>query len=202
MHRREFLRLASLTSGGFTLAGPKMLHAAGTISEPLPELSNDSLFQMFADPPLQYRPMVRWWWNGDRVVGSELLRELDVLKAAGIGGVEINPIKFPGDAPSMGTKPLQWLSREWIDVLEVVLKGARERNMTCDMIVGSGWPFGGEFLAREDQTQMVALGTRDVTGPARLEVTRAELLADVSPALVSPQAGALKELFSLALSAL
>ena len=100
----------------------------------------------------------------------------------------------------MNTRPLQWLSGEWIDVLEVVLKGAREREMTCDMIVGSGWPFGGEFLAREDQTQMVALGTREMTGPGRLEITRGELLADVSPALVSPQADALKELFSLALA--
>lgn len=128
------------------------------------------------------------------------MRELDVLKAAGIGGVEINPIKFPGDAPTLNTRPLQWLSGEWIDVLEGVLKGARERGMTCDMIVGSGWPFGGEFLTREEQSQMVALGTRDVTGPARLEITRAELLADVHPALVSPQADPLKELFSLALA--
>ncbi len=199
MHRREFLRLASFTSGAFTLAGPSMLHAGSMNSEASPGMPDESLFQMFADPSMQYRPMVRWWWNGDRVVGSELLRELDVLKAAGIGGVEINPIKFPHDAPAMDTRPLQWLSGEWIDVLEVVLKGARERGMMCDMIVGSGWPFGGEFLTREEQSQMVALGTRDVTGPARLEVTRAELLADVSPALVSPQAGALKELFSLAL---
>jgi len=200
MHRREFLRLASFTSGAFTLAGPTMLHADSNILEASPGMPDASPFQMFADPSMQYRPMVRWWWNGDRVIGSELLRELDVLKAAGIGGVEINPIKFPNDAQAMDIRPLQWLSGEWIDVLEVVLKGARERDMTCDMIVGSGWPFGGEFLTREDQSQMVALGTRDVTGPTRLEVTRAELLADVSPALVSPQAGALKELFSLMLA--
>ena len=200
MHRREFLRLASFTSGAFTFVGPTMLHAGSRISETSPGMPDESPFEMFADPPMQYRPMVRWWWNGDRVIGSELLRELDVLKAAGIGGVEINPIKFPNDAQAMDTRPLQWLSGEWIDVLEVVLKGARERGMTCDMIVGSGWPFGGEFLAREDQSQMVALGTRNVTGPTRLEVTRAELLADVSPALVSPQAGALKELFSLMLA--
>ena len=200
MHRREFLRLASFTSGAFTLAGSNMLHADSSILEASPDMPDEALFQMFAEPSMQYRPMVRWWWNGDRVIGSELLRELDVLKAAGIGGVEINPIKFPNDAQAMDIRPLQWLSGEWIDVLEVVLKGARERGMTCDMIVGSGWPFGGEFLAREDQSQMMALGTRDVTGPTRLEVTRAELLADVSPALVSPQAGALKELYNLTLA--
>ena len=200
MQRREFLRLASFTSGAVTLAGASMLHAGSRIAETSPAMPDESLFQMFTDPSMHYRPMVRWWWNGDRVVASELLRELDVLKAAGVGGVEINPIKFPNDAPAMDTRPLKWLSSEWIDVLQVVLKGARDRGMTCDMIVGSGWPFGGEFLTREEQSQMVALGTRDVTGPARLEVTRAELIADVSPELVSPQAGALKELFSLMLA--
>jgi hypothetical protein len=199
MHRREFLRLASLASGAATLASPNALHAT-SLAVASSSTSDQALLQSFADPPMRYRPMVRWWWNGDRVVADELLRELDVLKAAGIGGVEINPIKFPGDAPTLDTRPLQWLSAEWIDVLEVVLKGARERNMTCDMIVGSGWPFGGEFLRRDEQSQMVALGTCDLTGPIRLEITRAELLADVHPALVSPQANPLKELFSLALA--
>ena len=46
----------------------------------------------FADPPMEYRPFVRWWWNGDRVDGKELSRELRLLKEAGIGGVEISPI--------------------------------------------------------------------------------------------------------------
>jgi hypothetical protein len=199
MDRRDFLRLASLASGATTLGAPIALHAS-SVAAASTSMPDDVIFQEFAEPPIRYRPMVRWWWNGDRVVADELLRELDVLKAAGIGGVEINPIKIPGDAPTLDTRPLQWLSSEWIDVLEIVLKGARARGMTCDMIVGSGWPFGGEFLKREEQSQMVALGTRDVTGPARLELTRAELLAEVHPALVSPQPNPLKELFSLVLA--
>lgn len=200
MYRREFLRLASLASGALTLSGSEMRRAGIDISElPMPS-SGDTLYELFVDAPMRYRPMVRWWWNGDRVTGSELLRELDVLKAAGVGGVEINPIKFPDDAAPMDTKPLQWLSDAWVDVLEVALRGARERGMICDMIVGSGWPFGGEFLTRDEQSQMVALGTRDVTGPIRLELIRDDLLADVSPALVSPQQGEIKELFALVLA--
>jgi hypothetical protein len=200
MRRREFLRLASLASGAVTFASPNLLHADSQSESASSTLPDDALFQQFLDPPARYRPMVRWWWNGDRVVAHELLRELDVLKAAGIGGFEINPIKFPGDGPTLDTHPLQYLGQEWLDVLEIVLKGARQRGLTCDMIVGSGWPFGGEFLNRADQSQMVALGTRNVTGPARLELTRTELLADVHPALVSPQRDPLKELFSLALA--
>jgi hypothetical protein len=71
--------------------------------------------------------------------------------------------------------------------------------MTCDMIVGSGWPYGGEFLSREDQTQMMALGTKTLTGPAHIRLARAELLDSVKPHFTSPYADSEKELCGLAL---
>ena len=88
-------------------------------------MRGEGLYEIFRDPENKYRPFVRWWWNGDRVVPEELLRELDVMKAAGIGGVEINPIRFPGEADDMGVPVLSYLSDEWLDVLEATLKGAR-----------------------------------------------------------------------------
>ena len=51
------------------------------------ELAPDELYTLFNDPPTEARPFVRWWWNGDCVEVDELERELDVMKAAGIGGV-------------------------------------------------------------------------------------------------------------------
>ncbi len=62
----------------------------------------DELYELFKNPPSIYRPFVRWWWNGDKVEKAELIRELHVMKDAGIGGVEINPIKFPNKADDMG----------------------------------------------------------------------------------------------------
>jgi hypothetical protein len=210
MIRREFIRLASLTAGAapFTgLADFRALSAGPPDSENgdpgkhtgSAGLSDSSLYEIFRRPENRFRPMVRWWWNGDRVVGNEVLRELDVLLAAGIGGVEINPIRFPVEADPMNTSALTWMSDAWIDVLEVALKGTRERNMTCDMIVGSGWPYGGEFLLREDQTQMMALGTKTLTGPAKIRLSRTDLLESVSPHFVSPYKDSEKELCGLAL---
>ncbi|MCH5716371.1 glycosyl hydrolase [Niabella hibiscisoli] len=73
-----------------------------------------------------YRPFVRWWWNGDKVEKDELLRELKLLKDAGIGGVEINPIKFPQRTDDMGIKSLMWLSKEWTDALDYTLTEAKK----------------------------------------------------------------------------
>ena len=45
-------------------------------------------------PPVtsETRPWTRWWWQGSAVDEASLTAELEALRAAGIGGVEITPI--------------------------------------------------------------------------------------------------------------
>ncbi len=38
------------------------------------------------------KPWTRWWWQGSAVEPDSLTAQLEALKAAGIGGVEITPI--------------------------------------------------------------------------------------------------------------
>ena len=128
--------------------------------------SKDALYEGFRDPPTQARPFVRWWWNGDRVTKREILRELDVMKAAGIGGVEINPIAMPEWAPPVRARALKWLSPQWNAMVRAAADGARQRDMVTDLIVGSGWPFGGKFLRPGEMTQSIAANELTLEGPA------------------------------------
>ena len=84
-----------------------------------------------------------------------------MLKEAGIGGVEINPIKFPARTNDLGKPAIQWLSPEWIELLKFTFAEARSLGMTCDLIVGSGWPFGAEWLEGEERSQAVVIGTKN-----------------------------------------
>ena len=43
----------------------------------------------FANPPAGAKPMMRWWWFGLAVEKPEIRRELEQMKADGIGGVEL-----------------------------------------------------------------------------------------------------------------
>jgi len=141
--------------------------------------ADDAFYAAFRNPPSRLRPFVRWWWNGARVNEAEVLRELDVLKAAGVGGVEINTIAMPEYVEAAALAPFPekpWLSPEWCRVLRAAAVGARERGMTADVIVGSGWPFGGRFLAPAEQTKRVRLVKKDVAGPSVFEA-RVEDLA-------------------------
>ena len=149
-------------------------------------LTTEQLYEEFQQPTSEYRPFVRWWWNGDKVEADELVRELRLLKEAGIGGVEINPIAFPSYCDSLDKPSLQWLSPEWINMLKVCFDEAKRLDMTCDLLVGSGWPFGAEFLNENERAQIVVNYAETVTGPTTLTIIRDSLCAKAMPKVSSP----------------
>ena len=161
--------------------------------------TTEQLYQGFQQPASEYHPFVRWWWNGDKVEAEELVRELRLLKEAGIGGVEINPIAFPTYCDSIGKVSLQWLSPEWINMLKVCFDEAKQLDMTCDLLVGSGWPFGAEFLKEDERAQIVVNYAETLTGPTTLTIIRDSLCAKAMPKVSSPYKGNTKELMLLIL---
>ena len=161
--------------------------------------TSGELFTLFCNPPVTAQPFVRWWWNGDKLAAKEILRELDIMKEAGIGGVEINPIAFPG-GDDLGIPSLTWLSPEWIEMVKVALKGAEERGMICDIIVGSGWPFGAEFLTPDEQSQLLTLSSRKLKGSGKITVNVSDLLKEAAPVIHSNYEGSGSELYSLCLA--
>ena len=154
--------------------------AVGLLLIPLLALSagaaKDPLYEGFLAPPAEAKPFVRWWWNGNCVTEEEILRELDLMQAAGIGGIEINPIAMPREAKETSHEALVWLSPEWNRLVKVAVDGARQRGMIADLIVGTGWPFGGKFLAPDETIQGITLDKRELTGPSVFKSTIKALL--------------------------
>ena len=191
MKRRTFLKHGSILTTG--------LHFRKWLSPFDNSAPEKSLYAVFKDPGIIYKPFVRWWWNGDKVEKGELARELRLLKENGIGGVEINPIKFPAKTNDLGKPSLEWLSPEWIELLQFTFSEAKSLGMTCDLIVGSGWPFGAEWLQGEERSQVVVIGTKKLQGPLDYEVSMFELFKEADPAISSPFAGRQMEMLSIKL---
>jgi len=121
-----------------------------------------ALERSFANPPDDCRIMVRWWWFGPAVSKPELQRELEQMKAEGIGGVEIATL-YPlalddptfGDPaltdptladPTTGFHNQRFLSEEHLDAIRFAVAAARKLGLRVDVTLGSGWPFGGSHI--------------------------------------------------------
>jgi len=103
-----------------------------------------ALQQLFQNPPDDSRIMMRWWWFGPAVTKPELEREMRLMKSAGIGGFEVQPVyPLALDDPGTGIKTLPFLSEEFIDALKFVSQKSHELGLRMDLTLGSGWPYGG-----------------------------------------------------------
>ncbi len=127
--------------------------------------SSASIYDGFKTPPPSARPFFRWWWNGNRITQDEVIRELKIMRQAGAGGVEINPIEWPEHSVDTGAEPVEWLSEAWIEILQSLLSEAESLDMRSDLIVGSGWPFGGKFLPEDETIQGLEVEWIEKTGP-------------------------------------
>ncbi len=106
-----------------------------------------ALHRAFADPPDDCRIMMRWWWFGPAVSKPELQRELEEMKAGGIGGVEIATL-YPQalDDSATGFHNSPYLSDEHLDALRFAAQQAARLGLRVDVTLGSGWPFGGPHI--------------------------------------------------------
>ncbi len=136
--------------------------------------SPDALRRAFANPPDNARIMMRWWWFGPAVTKPELQRELEQMKAAGIGGVEVATL-YPQalDDPATGFHNANYLSDEYIDDLRFAAQEAARLGLRMDITLDSGWPFGGPAIpvtqaAGELRVERVPVdpGVQSVIAPA------------------------------------
>ncbi len=90
---------------------------------------------------------VYWWWFGPAVTKAEAARELRVMKEARIGYVLIFPVyALSPDAPERGIRNLPYLSPEFLEVLGYATAEAKRLGITTDLLLGTGWPYGGPTI--------------------------------------------------------
>jgi len=99
------------------------------------------------------KPWTRWWWMGNAVDEKGLDKQLTTLNKAGFGGVEIVPIY---GAKGFEKQYINYLSPEWMKMLQFTTDKAKSLNMGVDMAVGTGWPIGGPQVDEQDAaTKMI-----------------------------------------------
>ncbi|HET7723323.1 MAG TPA: glycosyl hydrolase [Propionibacteriaceae bacterium] len=119
-------------------------------------LNASDLYAGFAEPPAGSAPMMRWWWFGPDVTDAEIDRELEAMKAAGIGGAEVAYVYPLSDV----TEPL--VSPGFLAHLRHAADTARRLGLRLDVTLGSGWSFGGPWVTREHAARGLYWESREV----------------------------------------
>lgn len=93
------------------------------------------------------KPWTRWWWHGSAVTKEGITAELEAYSQAGLGGVEITPIYgVYGEEETF----VDYLSPQWMELLDYTLEEAARLGLGVDMATGTGWPFGGPWIGEQD----------------------------------------------------
>ena len=93
------------------------------------------------------RPYTRWWWLGSAVDSAGLAYNLGEFARVGIGGVEITPIY---GVQGNDRNDIPYLSSRWMQMFGYTLQLGRQYDIEIDMATGTGWPFGGPGVSKED----------------------------------------------------
>ncbi|MEP6803552.1 MAG: glycosyl hydrolase, partial [Flavobacterium sp.] len=93
------------------------------------------------------QPWTRWWWMGNAVDKPNLKKSLIDFYKAGIGGVEITPIYgVKGEENNF----IDYLSPKWMEMLDYTIHVADSLHMQVDMVLGTGWPYGGSHVTLQN----------------------------------------------------
>ncbi len=84
---------------------------------------------------------------GSALDAATITRELEALRNAGFGGVELTPIYGVRGHESQF---VPYLSAAWLGLLHHTLAEARRVGLGVDMATGTGWPFGGPWVSEAD----------------------------------------------------
>lgn len=110
------------------------------------------------------KPWTRWWWMGNAVDEKNLSKLLETYYDAGLGGVEIAPIY---GAKGYEDRYIDFLSEDWLSMLDFTVTKAHSLGMGVDMTQGTGWPFGGpQVSVGNAATRMIIQDYEKVDGKA------------------------------------
>src|SRR5699024_2957181 len=112
------------------------------------------------------KPWTRWWWQGSAVDEENLSSDLEQLKEVNIGGVEITPIY---GVVGYEDQFIDYLSSDWMDMLEHTLREGERLGLGIDMATGTGWPFGGPWTEQEHASKNLRFKTLDIEGGQQIQ---------------------------------
>jgi hypothetical protein len=131
----------------------------------------------FDKPPMEAGPWVYWFCFDNAITKQEMEREIEEMVSVGIAGAELRFVEFAWwrkkevvdkELELAGHKRLEYLSDEFIEVLEHACSVAQRHGFKLSINMGMGWPPGGTWITNEHRTRKLSSKVTIVQGPNQI----------------------------------
>lgn len=158
-------------AGRFVLTGI-MIFLAVPFAPSVEICAAQGLKAEFANPPAASRMASYGWIFGPAWTKTEIKRELTVFRKAGIGRILIYPLyPYSVNNPPKGIYNQKYLSPKFLATLRYAADTAREMSIRCDLVMGSGWPYGGHQIPESLSPERIFAKISDVSATPGREAT-------------------------------
>lgn len=117
------------------------------------------LIKGWQNPSSTYKPHTRWWWPGNVLNNEDITWQMEQMSAQGLGGVEIM------STWKMYKKDnVEYLTPEYLKLVKHAVKEGKRLGLQVSITFGPGWSFGGSWVEESDQSKVLCMGAKDISG--------------------------------------
>ena len=129
-----------------------------------PSQKDDSLVNLFVNPPGAYRSTVLWEWCNGWLSKEGATAELESMARVGLGGAKVFNVGGPEGE-------VRFASPEWYEIFAHALREASRLDLQLAMNMTEGFcAIGGPWITPEKSMQYVVWSETEVTGPGAISI--------------------------------
>ena len=98
-------------------------------------MTMNDLVRLIKNPPIEYRPELRWWLAEWLHTDETLRHEIDTARRLGFGGMEFLAM----DEAAIDHSRYGWGSEEWVHDSQIVVEETTRRGMSVSFTSGTNW---------------------------------------------------------------
>ena len=146
------------------------LAAACVVVSALPTFAQNALQDGFKNPPNIARPRVYWYWQNGNITKEGLLKDLEWMHRAGVGGVETFDVAVA--TPNVVKNRLIYMQPDWKDAFHYSLEVTDRLGMTVTIGAAPGWSqTGGPWVKPADAMKKLVWTETRVQGGKPVNVS-------------------------------
>ncbi|TCC99334.1 glycosyl hydrolase [Pedobacter hiemivivus] len=133
-----------------------------------------AVMPVYAQQKETTKPWVFWYWMQAGVSKPGITADLEAMKAAGIGGAYLMPIKGAANPPIF-TPPAEQLSPQWWTMVKFAMDEAKRLDLKLGMHVSDGFALaGGPWITPELSMQKVVSTQLNIKGATSGQIKLAQ----------------------------